>query len=226
MVQGKILKLLVESEFHDYDVMLEQASAEGKKSLKLRGPYIVAGTENANKRNYDPDVTARAVDRYDSEFIKTSRSMGELNHSPSVEVDPQKACHLVTDLKRDGNVWIGTSKVLVGTPMGDLLAGLIQNGVKIGMSTRGAGNLNSRGVVDEYKLISIDAVWNPSGPGCMAESLYESRGYMLDNYGNLQPVEQAYDRLGLMLSHLPKKSEDKNQAVINAFDEFFKSLKS
>jgi hypothetical protein len=109
--------------------------------------------------------------------------------------------------------------------MGDLLAGLIQNGVKIGMSTRGVGNLNQKGIVDEYKLVSVDAVWNPSGPGCMAESLYESRGYMIDQHGTIRPVEQAYDKLTAALSHLPKRSEDKNEALLQAFDQFFKSIK-
>jgi hypothetical protein len=88
MAQGKILKLLVENEIRDYDVLLEQASADGKKSLKLRGPYIVANQMNANGRIYDQEVMATAVQKYEDEYIKTNRAMGELNHSQSVEVDP------------------------------------------------------------------------------------------------------------------------------------------
>ena len=223
-MKDKFYKLMLDSDIKEVDVLCEQANPSSEKTWWIRGSYIVAGKENANHRKYDIDVMTKAVDEYNKDFIIPCRSLGELNHSQAVEVNPERACHLITELKREDNIWVGKSKVLAGTTCGDLLIGLLRNGFKTGMSTRGVGNLNEKGVVDEFKLISVDAVWNPSGPGCMVEALLESKRYMIDNHGGI--VEVAFDNLEKNISKLPRNSELKEQHLIESFKTLLNEIRN
>lgn len=225
-MKDKFYKLMFDADIKDkdIDVVCEQVNPNTDKVWKIRGPYIVANKKNANGREYDKDVMSEAVEEYTKDFIVPCRSLGELNHSQSVEVNPERACHIIVDLKREDNIWVGTSKVLAGTTCGDLLIGLLRNGFKTGMSTRGVGNLNDSGIVDEFKLISVDAVWNPSGPGCMVEAILESKQYMIDKHGKI--VEVAYANLEKNISKLPRNTHLKEQVLFDSFQQLLREIKN
>jgi hypothetical protein len=221
------LKLICENDIHDFDIIVEQKNVNELPSMKIRGPYIVCETKNLNGRIYKKDVMQKAVDEYLKEYVSQSRALGELNHPTTVEVNPENACHLVTDLKLEDKVWIGESRVLRGTPKGDLLFGLLKNGVKIGMSTRGVGNINESRDVDQYKLIAIDSVWNPSGKlpngsQCFINGIFESRNFMINEHGEI--LEFAYNVLDKKLETLPSNSDEKQQYLINSIKDFINAI--
>ena len=226
------LKLIIENEFRDYDVIVEQENPQSPKFMKITGPYIVAEEKNANGRIYKQNIMESAVEDYIDEYIKSGRAMGELNHPTHTEIDQKEVCHRVVDLKQDGNVWTGTSIVLCssedgkikGTPNGDILASILQHGGKPGMSTRGVGNITESGIVDEYKLITIDAVSNPSGPGCYVDGILEAKSFMIDNHGDI--VETAYNKLETKLEKMPNSNivTIKEDYMVNIIKEFIKSI--
>lgn len=218
----KHLKLICETDFYDMKVMIEQDNKNTEKTVRIRGPYAVAETENANKRKYLKSVLESAVKEFKDQFIDTKRSVGELNHPTTIDVDYNNACHLITSMEQDGNIWIGESKVLTHTPKGSLLAGLLVDGVKVGMSTRGVGNINENKEVDDYKLITVDVVHEPSGPGCFMEGILESRDFMINKFGEI--VEIPYEELVENLMSLPKNSDAKSQKISQALKSFLKSI--
>jgi len=216
------VKLICEADFRDLDIIIEQENSGQPKEVKIQGPYIVAEEKNANGRTYKAEIIEAAVNEFEKSYIKDKRSIGELNHPESTEIDFNNACHMVTSLKRDKNVWIGESKVLLGTPKGDLLGGLLKNGVKVGMSTRGVGNVGDDNIINEYKLIAVDAVANPSGPGCFVEGILESKNFMINQYGDI--VEVIYEELENQIEVLPKKQDEKKAFLISVIKDFIKGM--
>jgi hypothetical protein len=163
-----------------------------------------------------------AVSEFQESYIKMNRSVGELNHPDNTDINYENACHMITNLKQDGNIWLGESKVLTGVPKGDLLAGLLENDVKVGMSTRGVGNVTGDNRVDEYKLVAVDVVSNPSAPGAFVKGILECKNYMVDQHGDI--VECAFQELERDLSILPKKSEAKMHLFASAISEFIRKI--
>jgi len=203
------LKLIVENDIYDYDIILEQENPSSPKFFKIRGPYIVVNQKNANGRVYDAPMMERSVNEFVTEMVDSGRALGELNHPDHTEIDPQRVCHRITSLQRENDQWIGESIVLSsspdgtikGTPCGDILAAILQHGGKPGMSTRGVGNIDDGGLVNEYKLITVDSVSSPSGPGCFVDGILESRNFMINTHGDI--VEGAYASFQNGLSNLP-----------------------
>ena len=110
----------------ELEYVLEEKNLQGGKSLYIQGPYMMAEGENRNHRIYSADEMLSEVKRYNEEFVSTKRALGELNHPTTAEVDLGRACHMVTELKMDGDVVYGKSKVLTNTPCGKIVEGLIQ----------------------------------------------------------------------------------------------------
>jgi hypothetical protein len=216
------LKMICESEFQDLEILVEQTNIHEAKQIKIRGPYIVAEKKNGNGRVYPAEIIEKAVAKYTKDFIETNRSVGELNHPSTIEIDYNNACHMITSLKREGNLWIGESKILTGTPKGDLVAGLLQNGVKVGISTRGVGNINEKKVVDEYRMITADLVNEPSGPGCFLEGILESKSFMIDTHGDI--IEYAYENLTENLADLPNRSDERKAKIVATLADFLQSI--
>lgn len=209
------LKLITENDFFDYEVIVEQKNPSEPKFLKVRGPYIVTEEENANGRKYSKKMMEEKwVPEFIKDVVETGGGMGELNHPPNTDINPERICHKIINLKQDGNNWIGESVILSsspdgkikGTPNGDILASIVQHSCRIGMSTRGVGEINEDGMIDsEYKLITVDAVTNPSGPGCFVEGILESKNFMINTHGEI--VEMAYNDLENGLKTLPKNEK-------------------
>lgn len=219
---NKYLKLMTESVFKDIEILIEQDNKHSSKAVKIRGPYIVAEKKNGNGRIYPADIIEESVKTYDELFIKTNRAVGELNHPTTIDIDYNNVCHKITKLERNDNIWIGESNVLVGTPKGDILAALLINGVQVGISTRGVGNITDDKVVDEYKLITADIVYEPSAPGAFMEGILESKNYLINEHGDI--VEVAYNKLENSINKLPLNIEERRLKIVSGLSEFLRSI--
>lgn len=169
------MKLITE-QIDSVDVLTEERN--GKKTLYISGPFMVAEQENRNKRMYPLQTLRQAVRVYEQNYIKEGRSVGALGHEPQPGVSLDKVSHLITELKEKNNVFYGKAKILSELPMGKIAEGLINSGVKLGVSSRAVGSLRptDKGysiVGEDLVLNTVDIVSDPSGIGCFVEGLYE-----------------------------------------------------
>jgi len=199
------LRLLVETPIlEEFEYIIEEKNTKGPSTLKIRGVYMESETINKNQRVYDQHDMKREVDRYISEMVHSKRALGELNHPASAEVDLERACHLVTDLHWEGKSVVGESVVL-STPTGQIVRSLINDGVKVGMSSRALGQLSEQGNgvnrVNEMRLIAVDCVADPSCPKAFVNGILESKQFVVRDDGKF---EELYDTFESKLRNLPK----------------------
>jgi hypothetical protein len=218
------LRLIVEKPElkEEFEYIMEERDRNSPSTLYIKGPYMMAEGVNRNNRLYPLHELEREVTRYKSEMISNFRSLGELNHPQSAEVNPERACHMVTELHQDGNVFLGKSKVLT-TPVGLVVKSLINDGVKLGMSSRALGQLEEKGgknIVKNLRLVAIDCVADPSYPKAFVNGILESKQYVLKENGN---YEELYNNFQSRIDNLPKHDIENylKESIIN----FFKNLK-
>jgi len=203
-------KLIVETPTNnnDFEYIVEEKNANQPRNYYIKGPFMMAEGTNRNRRIYSLNEMKTEVDRYTREMIKEGRAMGELNHPTTADVDLTRACHIITELKQDGNVFYGKSKIL-STPTGLIVRSLIEDGVKIGVSTRGLGQLvaESNGVnrVKDFRLVAVDVVADPSFDKAFVNGILESKQYVLEADGSFA---ELYDRFEKGISKLPNKNKD------------------
>ena len=167
-------KLLNEQAISETKVLNEESN--GVKHMYISGPFLQAVDVNRNGRVYPRAIIEREVNKFQS-LIESREAVGELSHPESIEISPDRAAILVTELKMDGNLAIGKAKVLT-TPCGKILESLLNDGVRMGVSSRGTGNLTEGNMVaDDYSLATIDAVYMPSAQVAYADAMYESVQY-------------------------------------------------
>jgi hypothetical protein len=186
-----------------FEIVEEQDNLKKGSSLYVKGPFIGCNQINKNRRMYNLDETREEVNRYISEMVSPGRAMGELNHPSSAEVNLERACHLVTELYESDNAFFGKAKVL-STPMGQILRALINDGVKVGMSTRALGSLqeeSSYNLVKNMKLVAIDAVADPSFPKAFVNGILESKQWVVSDNGK---YEEIYENFEKSIGKLPK----------------------
>jgi hypothetical protein len=203
------LNLLVEKPIkEEFEYIYEEQNRNSPAALFIKGPYMMAEDVNKNNRRYPKDELDREVRRYTEEMIRTQRAMGELNHPTSADVDLERACHLVTEMYTDGNVYVGKSKVL-STPCGLIVKSLINDGVKVGMSSRALGTLEEGtkcNTVRNMRLIAVDCVADPSCPKAFVNGILESKQFVVAEDGKF---EELYSKFENSISSLPKKDVDK-----------------
>ena len=216
------------TELHDeLDFLVEERNIDEPQKYYITGKYMLFGEKNQNGRVYQGEEMIKEVERYTSDMIKTRRAIGEMNHPQSTEVNPVNACHLVTELKQNGNYFIGKSLIL-DTPMGQLLKSLVKDKIQMGISTRGLGNLtesSSGKQVSNFHLICLDVVHQPSVQNAMLESVLESKEWLIGTDGRIIEVSaDAFNNLKEGVSKIPKHDADiflKEQLM-----KFINSLKS
>lgn len=206
-------KLITEPESYkeflgSLEYVTEKTNASGSPTMYIKGPYMMADGVNRNKRMYPLAEMSREIERYKREMVMENRSMGELNHPTTADVDLERACHMVVEMWQDGNVFYGKSKVL-STPCGLITKALINDGVKVGMSSRALGKLlhEKSGVstVSEMRLVAIDCVADPSYSSAFVNGILESKQWVLDVNGTYEP---AYEKFERSLSSLPNKEKE------------------
>lgn len=171
------------TDFSSIDTELEeiQEGISKKKNYYVKGPFLEAETLNHNKRRYPKSIIEREVEKY-QKAINEKTAVGELNHPPTSSIDLERVSHLVTELKMENNIAVGKAKILEGHPKGDIAKALLENGVKIGISSRGLGSLREGIVQSDYNFICCDLVAQPSGPSCFLDGILESRTeWVLEN---------------------------------------------
>lgn len=157
----------------------------GVKSLYIQGPFLVAETKNRNGRSYPVSVLENEVGRYMKEYVEKNRAFGELGHPESPTINLERVSHMITNIKRNGNIFEGKAKVL-DTPMGKIAKNLMEAGATLGVSSRGMGSLkNVDGVnivqPDFYLATAADIVADPSAPGAFVQGIMEGREWIWDN---------------------------------------------
>jgi len=191
----------------EFEYIEEEVDRNSPANLFIKGPYMMAEDINRNNRLYPLDELEREASRYIEEMVKPGRAMGELNHPTTADVDLERACHMVTELTQDGSVFYGKSKVL-STPCGQIVRSLINDGVKVGMSSRALGTLeesDKHNTVRNMKLVAIDCVADPSYPKAFVNGILESKQWVMvdDN-----KYEEVYENFENSLKKLPKKEVD------------------
>lgn len=162
---------------------LTEATENGKKCLYIEGPFLIAEQGNRNRRMYKLETLKREVDRYNEEFIKTNRALGELGHPDTPTINLERVSHLITELRQEGNTFIGKAKIL-DTPYGQIVKNFIDNGVNLGVSSRGMGSLvpgdNGLNIVqDDFRLATAaDIVADPSAPGAFVNGIMEGKNWL------------------------------------------------
>tara|TARA_R110001599_G_scaffold82737_3_gene222419 strand:+ start:760 stop:1425 length:666 start_codon:yes stop_codon:yes gene_type:complete len=192
----------------EFEYIEEETNKNSPSNLYIKGPYMMAEGVNRNNRLYPREELEREVARYNEEMVVPGRAMGELNHPTSADVDLERACHIVTEITQDDNVFYGKSKVLT-TPCGQIVRALINDGVKVGMSTRALGTLeegSSHNTVKNMKLVAVDCVADPSYPKAFVNGILESKQWVLADDGK---YEELYDNFEESVSKLPKKDIDR-----------------
>ncbi len=175
------------------EVLLEEAvDANGKKheTLKLKGICIEGGVRNANERVYPVSEIAKAVDTI-NEQIKTGHSvLGEVDHPDDLKINLDRVSHMIENMWMDGPAGMGTLKILP-TPMGELVKTMLTNGVKLGVSSRGSGNVNdANGHVSDFEIVTVDVVAQPSAPNAYPTAIYEG---LLNHRGGQQLLDMFKD---------------------------------
>jgi len=191
----------------EFEYIEEEADRNSPSNLYIKGPYMMAEDVNRNNRMYPLDELVREAKRYNEEMVIPGRAMGELNHPTTADVDLERACHMVTELTQDGNVFYGMSKVL-STPCGQIVRSLINDGVKVGMSSRALGTLeegSEHNVVKNMKLVAVDCVADPSYPKAFVNGILESKQWVLVDDDKYQEVYENFEK---SLQRLPKKEID------------------
>jgi len=164
---------------------------DGKKNVFIEGVFMQSESENRNKRIYPKEVLAEAVKKYVTEQVKTGRAVGELDHPTGPTINLDKVSHKITNLKFEGNNVVGRALIL-DTPMGKIVKGLMEGGVKLGVSSRGMGTVeqkdNKTYVKDDYILSTVDIVQDPSAPKAFVDGIMEGVEWVWEN-GILKPQQ-------------------------------------
>lgn len=206
-MENQAYKLLVEEPTYEIQYLVEEKNRNSPSNLFIHGPFLMANEANKNKRIYPLEEMVKEVDRYSTEMIKSNRATGELNHPQSPEINLERICHMVTELKQNGNIFEGKSRIL-STPMGQIVRSLILDGVKLGVSSRALGRLDSDGQynkVSDFRLVAVDVVADPSVPTAFVNGILESKQWILSENGNFEPL---FDKFEKNISNLPKTNKD------------------
>ena len=175
----KLIKEITES------VQYITEEKDGKKTLYIEGPFLVAEAVNKNKRMYKEETMRNEVRRYSEEYINKNRAFGELGHPDTPSINLDRVSHLIVGLRQEGTAWIGKAKILE-TPMGNIARNLIEGGAQLGVSSRGMGSLkmeNGINVVqgDFHLATAADIVADPSAPGAFVQGIMEGKEWVMVN---------------------------------------------
>ena len=214
------MKLISES-IEDIEYIMEN-DAEGKKNYKIRGVFLQAELKNRNNRIYPMNILEKEVARYNKDYVKKNRAFGELGHPDGPTVNLERVSHLITKLYPEGNDFIGEAKIM-DTPYGKIVKNLINEGAKLGVSSRGMGSLvpDRKGVNivkdDFYLATAADIVADPSAPGAFVEGIMEGKEWIWDNGAVREVTIAAYKKELDMKYQMKQAREEKNAEIFGDF---------
>ena len=217
-----IMKLIRE-EIESVEFIVEQKN--GKKSLYIEGVFLQGNIKNRNGRMYPMETLRREVSRYNENHVVSGRALGELGHPDGPTVNLDRVSHKIVSLKESGSNFVGKAKIL-STPMGKIAAALVEEGVRLGVSSRGIGSLRQTKeginvVGDDFMLATAaDIVADPSAPDAFVEGIMEGKDWVWDG-GVLreQQIAKTYKTINTLVD---KKQLDESK--LNIFNDFLNSL--
>jgi hypothetical protein len=217
------MKLIAEYTEDQLEVVTE-ATKDGGKKYAIEGIFMSAEQKNRNGRIYPRPVMEGAVGKYVNEQVSKGRAVGELNHPEGPTVNLDKVSHKIESLKWEGNDVVGKATILE-TPMGQIVRGLLDGGVKLGVSTRGMGSLESRGgvmvVKPDFLLNAVDIVQDPSAPSAFVNGVMEGVEWVWNN-GIIEA--QAIEKIETEIKKAPRANLYETQ--VREFKNFLSLLKS
>jgi hypothetical protein len=186
--------------FNDANVIVESEQGDSGKSFYMKGIFIQGGVRNANERVYPVDEIERAVAQLNEQIKGGNSVLGEVDHPDDLKINLDRVSHMIETMWMDGPNGFGKLKILP-TPMGDVIAKMLGAGVKLGVSSRGSGNVDdASGKVSDFEIVTVDIVAQPSAPNAYPKAIYESLLNMKHGHkvlGNLKedrnnPLVQRY----------------------------------
>ena len=182
------MKLITEQWCDNVEYIVEADPKTGKKSVYIEGIMLQTEVKNKNGRIYPKDIMKKEVARYTREFIDQKRAYGELGHPEGPTINLERASHLITELKEDGNNFVGRAKIL-STPMGEIVKSLLDDGARLGVSSRGMGSLKDSPKQNGVQLVqsdfqlatAADIVADPSAPDAFVNGVMEGVEWIWDN---------------------------------------------
>ena len=215
------MKLITE-QIEPVEILTEEK--DGKKSTYIKGVFLQTEITNRNGRMYKYETMEREVGKYNEEFIKRGRALGELGHPEGPTINLDRVSHKIVELQPEGKNFIGKAKLLE-TPMGKIAKNLLEEGVQLGVSSRGLGSLRKEGttsiVADDFILsTAADIVADPSAPDAFVEGIYEGKEWCLVDgaikEAQLEAVKNALDTA--------PSSQELAERKISAFESLLRSL--
>jgi len=178
------VKLFSEA-IEDVEFITEAKDNSGGKNYKIRGIFMQADVKNRNGRVYPMEILEKEVTKYNKNFIRENRAFGELGHPEGPTVNLERVSHMITELHPDGKNFIGEAKIM-DTPMGKIVKNLMDEGAKLGVSSRGMGSLDSKNGAnyvrdDFYLATAADIVADPSAPNAFVEGIMEGKEWVWNN---------------------------------------------
>lgn len=212
---------LIKEIHQDLEYITEEKSG-GKHNTYIKGIFMQSEQQNRNGRVYPKSVLEKELQRYQN-MISEKRSLGELGHPPNPQINLNNVSHLITNLQWEGNDIIGTAKIL-DTPMGKIAKNFIEEGVRLGVSSRGLGSLKERNgineVQDDFHLATVDIVADPSAPDAFVEGIMENAEWICEN-GVWKTIEIEQAQKVIRKASTKQLAETK----LKVFEAFLNSIK-
>jgi hypothetical protein len=212
---------LISEHVEDIEYITE-ADEDGKKNYRIKGVFMEADIKNRNNRMYPMNVLEKEVGRYNKEYVNQNRAFGELGHPDGPTVNLERVSHMITKLYPNGKQFVGEAKVM-DTPYGKIVKNLIDEGAKLGVSSRGMGSLEPQKDMhvvkdDFYLATAADIVADPSAPNAFVEGIMEGKEWVWDN-GIVKEVDIANYR-----AELRKESKRLEEKKVEIFKKFMSNF--
>jgi hypothetical protein len=213
------MKLITE-QIEEVQILTEEKN--GKKLLYIEGVFLQSELKNRNGRMYPFDVLNREVERYNEEYVKTKRALGELGHPDGPTINLDRVSHRITNLRAEGNNFIGKAQIL-DTPMGQIAKSLLDEGVQLGVSSRGMGSIDKREDVsvvrDDFMLTTAaDIVADPSAPDAFVNGIMEGKEWVWENGILKEAKVDKYRR------YIDGSRRDLEERTLKVFEDFLRKL--
>jgi|TARA_R110000782_G_scaffold159219_1_gene251346 hypothetical protein len=214
------------TEVYDQDIQLvTEAKEGGGKNYFIEGVFMQGDVKNRNGRIYPMGTLMKEVDRYNKEYVKENRAYGELGHPQGPTINLERVSHMIKELYQDGSNVIGKAKIMSETPMGNIVKNLMDEGAKLGVSSRGMGTLRQKNGANEVQsdfqlATAADIVADPSAPNAFVEGVMEGVEWIQNVNGSWvsQYIEETQEEI-----RNASKSE-LQEAKFRAFTNFLKQL--
>ena len=213
------MKLITE-QIENVQILTEEK--DGKKLLYIEGVFLQSELKNRNGRMYPFEVLNREVERYNEEYVKSKRALGELGHPDGPTINLDRVSHRITSLRSEGNNFIGKAQIL-DTPMGNIAKSLLGEGVQLGVSSRGMGSIQKKEdvniVADDFMLTTAaDIVADPSAPDAFVNGIMEGKEWVWDNGILKEAKVDKYQR------YINESRRDLEERTLRVFEDFLGKL--